>query len=102
TLQGNVWNESSAPLKAIYFLERTQSNQYQCDITSLTGTKALFLLLQNSMLADAYVSLGLETQRLEWMSNLLQHIKIYKITYSSGMQHLPQISNNIKCHGLLV
>jgi hypothetical protein len=102
TINGSVWHESPAPLKAIYYLERTQSTQYQCDITPLTGTKALFLLLQNSMLADAYVNLGLETQRLEWMSNLLQHIKIYKITYSSGMQHLPQISNDIKCHTLLV
>jgi hypothetical protein len=98
TLTSNVWQEDSASLKTIYFLERTSSQEYQCVITPISGAKALVLLLQNSMLADAYVKLGLETQRLQWMSTLLGHIKVFKITYSSGMQHLPKIANTIKCH----
>ncbi|WP_131811855.1 hypothetical protein [Paraglaciecola hydrolytica] len=96
--QGKVWRESSAPLKAIYFLERSDDIEETCNIVQLSASKAMILLLQNSMLADAYINLGLEVQRLQWFAVLLGKIKMYKIIYKNGLQHLPEVSEQIKQH----
>ena len=96
--QGKVWRATSAPLKAIYFLERTDNIDTTCRIEPISASKALIVLLQNSMLADAYVKLGLEVQRLQWFAVLLGKIKIYKIVYKNGLQHLPQVCEQIKNH----
>ncbi|WP_340680277.1 hypothetical protein [Paraglaciecola sp.] len=98
--KGKIWRETNAPLKAIYFLERADDMQQTCEILPVSASKAMILLLQNSMLADAYINLGLEVQRLQWFAELLSTIRVYKIIYKSGLQHLPQVCEQIKCHSL--
>ena len=98
TQQGKVWRQTSAPLKAIYILQRSDEPEHICNIEQLSASKAVILLLQNSMLADAYTNLGLELQRLQWFATLLGSIKVYKISYKSGVQYLPQVCEHIKCH----
>ena len=100
--QGKVWRQTSAPLKAIYFLERTDDTNTTCQIVPLNASKAMMLLLQNSMLTDAYVNLGLEIQRLQWFASMLSEIKVYKIVYKNGLQYLPQVCNQIKSHSTLL
>jgi hypothetical protein len=97
---GKVWRETSAPLKAIYFLERSDDIAEICKIVPVSASKAIILLLQNSMLGDAYINLGLEVQRLQWFAVFLGKIKVYKIIYKNGLQYLPQVCEQIKCHSL--
>ena len=98
TQQGTVWRQTSAPLKAIYVLARSDNNAQQCQIEQINASKAVILLLQNSMLANAYTNLGLELQRLQWFAALLSTVNVYKISYKSGVQYLPQVCEHIKCH----
>lgn len=98
TQQGKVWRQNSAALKTIYILERSDNSEQICKIEQLSASKAAILLLQNSMLANAYTNLGLEVQRLQWFATLLGSINVYKISYKSGLQYLPQVCEQIKSH----
>jgi hypothetical protein len=97
------WANSAANLKGIYYLDRLETggpcdNSENCEISEVGPSKGLVVLLQNSMLANAYRSMGVEQQRLTAMAKLLNGIPIYKIEYASGIDKLPAISENIKAH----
>ena len=84
------------PLRRFYLLERRGSEKGGIETTEIPPGEALLHLLQNSMLADAYRSLGLEQQRLETLAALLEEVRLIRIRYPSGLQHLGEVAQFIQ------
>ena len=87
------------PVKALYYLNRTEPGDTaegdKVTLTRIAPSAALIILMQNSMLGDAYRALGIEKQRIQALAELLQSIPFYKISYPSGLNKLPDIANQI-------
>jgi hypothetical protein len=95
----NIWRHQPASLKAIYYLERLQEDdKTECNIQRLSASNALMVLLQNSMLADAYVGMGVEVSRLTSLAKILGSIPLYKISYRSGLENLDKVAVELKNH----
>lgn len=85
-------------LKTIYILNRVEENIDQCNthsnicnITRLSSAEAVILLIQNSILGSAYKALSIEQSRFLKLAELIENVKVKKITYLSGKQHLSKI-----------
>jgi hypothetical protein len=91
--------EQKYGLSTIYLLDRidkvTQYDKPKCKIEDLTSSQALILLLQHSMLGDAYSALGVEAQRVELLSRVINVVKVKKVTYTSGKGNLELLSKRI-------
>lgn len=87
------------PVKAMYYLNRTEPTDSaeidQVTLTRIAPSAALIILMQNSMLGDAYRALGIEKQRIKALAELLQSIPFYKVSYPSGLNKLPDIAYQI-------
>ncbi|MEP1444767.1 MAG: hypothetical protein ABJK37_01460 [Paraglaciecola sp.] len=95
-LEGNLpAGNASQILTTIYVLNRVAESQKSCEIKTVRGSRALILLLQNSILGDAYRALGVEQNRMATLSNLLEKITIKEVTYSNGSHNLNIVRNNI-------
>jgi hypothetical protein len=95
----DIWRHQPAQLKAIYYLERLEETANEgCKIEQLGASNALIILLQNSILADAYVSMGIEIGRLKNLSNLVESIPVFKLSYRSGLSNLDKVSVELKEH----
>ncbi|MEP4891562.1 MAG: hypothetical protein ABJV04_16170 [Aliiglaciecola sp.] len=85
-------SKNSSELSVIYILNRTvidnPDNTHACKIETINSSQALILLLQNSILGNAYSALKLESDRICQLSTLVQTTKVKKITYSSGKENL--------------
>ncbi len=92
--------ESKKPLHALYLLNREAPDnaQTKCKISRLKPAQGLMQLLKNSMLADAYRVMGIEENRLEILSPLLQQVPIYTVNYPSGAQYLTPLCELLKQH----
>jgi hypothetical protein len=53
------------------------------------------LLLQNSILGDAYRALGIEKSRVATLSKLLDKISIKEVTYCGGTNNLNIVKSKI-------
>jgi hypothetical protein len=96
-------------LQVIYLLNRLSQDEYKtampsaekqgtfiCNISSVSLAKALILLLQNSILGDAYRALSIESQRLKALSQMLQTVQFKQVNYVSGSDYLHQVCEAIK------
>ena len=92
------WGDTPAKLSGIYFLNRQQHSNTLCDIQKINPSQALMLLIQNSILANAYSALGLERSRVTQLANILNKIPSFSINYQSGLDCLPDVANNVKQH----
>ena len=89
---------TATPVKAMYYLNREAAEHSAAPdvtITRIAPGAALIILMQNSMLGDAYRGLGLEKQRISALAQLLQNVPFYKITYPSGLDKLSDIAKQI-------
>jgi hypothetical protein len=84
------------PLRRLYLLDRHESERGEVRISDIPPGEALIHLLQNSILGDAYRALNIEAQRLNLLAQLLQQVPLKKISYPSGMQHLPRVCKEIE------
>ena len=97
--KNNIWRHQPAQLKAIYYLDRLEeTTSVECAIEKLSASNALMVLLQNSMLANAYVSMGVEFKRLSSLAQILESIPLYKISYRSGLDNLDKVAAELKKH----
>jgi hypothetical protein len=96
--ENSAWQTKPQGLKGIYFLERHADYDGQCDINRLKASKGLMLLLQNSILADAYKGMGIEIERMGSLAKILESVPIHKICYQSGLEHLSLVSKTLKQH----
>jgi hypothetical protein len=94
----DVWENTPKQLKAIYYLERHERATQKCEIARINASHGLMTLLQNSILADAYKSMEVETQRLQKLAKILETIPIFKISYPSGLEHLDYVGIELKKH----
>ncbi|TPV53839.1 hypothetical protein FJ444_20125 [Aestuariibacter sp. GS-14] len=84
------------PVKAMYYLNRVDAPANTSEpltITPINPSAALIILIQNSMLGDAYRGLGIEKQRIMALAALLQRVPFYRVTYPSGLHQLPDIAS---------
>lgn len=96
-LEGNLSaGNSSQILSTIYVLNRVADAKQSCEITTIKGSRALILLLQNSILGDAYRAIGVEQSRIATLGKLLEKISIKEVTYGNGIHNL-----NIVCDSIL-
>jgi hypothetical protein len=86
---------SSQTLSTIYVLNRVAQATKSCEIKAVKGSEALILLLQNSILGDAYRALGLEQSRMAALSKVIANIKIKQVTYLGGSDNLHIVRNSI-------
>ncbi|WP_339726247.1 hypothetical protein [uncultured Paraglaciecola sp.] len=95
-LEGNLSaGDTSQILTTIYVLNRVTDTQKSCEIKTVKGSRALILLLQNSILGDAYRALGVEQSRMATLSKLLEKITIKEVTYCNGSHNLNIVRNYI-------
>ena len=95
-LEGNLpAGNTSQILSTIYVLNRVAGAKQSCEIKTVKGSRALILLLQNSILGDAYTALGVEKSRIATLSKLLDNINIKEVTYCNGSHNLNIVRNNI-------
>lgn len=93
-------SHTPTPVTAMYYLNRVEETSGtpltdKVEISKITPSAALIILMQNSMLGDAYRGLGIEKQRITKLAQLLQTVPFYKISYASGLDKLPDIANQI-------
>jgi hypothetical protein len=86
---------TSQILSTIYVLNRVADAKQSCEIKTVKGSRALILLLQNSILGDAYRALDVEQSRIAALSKLLEKTRIKEVTYSNGSHSLNVVRNNI-------
>jgi hypothetical protein len=86
---------SSQTLSTIYVLNRVAQATKSCEIKAVKGSEALILLLQNSILGDAYRALGIEQSRMAALSRVIANIKIKQVTYLGGSGNLQIVRNSI-------
>ncbi len=93
-----VWQTAPTGIKAIYVLQREQTKTSDCNITAVAPSAGLMLLLQNSILANAYTGLGLESERLQTLAQITEAIPVFNLNYSSGLDNLPKVGRTLKEH----
>ena len=96
TLEGNLSaGKTSQLLSTVYVLNRVTDANKICEIKAVKGSRAIILLLQNSILGDAYRALGVEKSRIATLSKLLDKISIKEVTYCSGSNNLNIVKSKI-------
>ena len=86
----------SKPLKQLYLLDRRETEKGEIRVQDISPGEALLHLLQNSILGDLYQTLGIERTRLKRLAGLLNGIVLKKISYPSGLSHLPKVCKQIQ------
>ncbi len=86
----------SKPLKQLYLLDRRETEKGEIWVQDISPGEALLHLLQNSILGDIYQVLGIEQARLKRLAGLLDGIALKKISYPSGLDHLPKVCKQIQ------
>lgn len=95
-LEGNLSaGKTSQLLSTIYVLNRVEDVSKSCEIKVINGSRAIILLLQNSILGDAYRALGIEKSRVATLSKLLDKISIKEVTYCGGTNNLNIVKSKI-------
>lgn len=98
------YNPDKRSVNAIYLLNRIDGHNAKdnnegktmpCQITTVAPSRALIILIQNSMLADAYCALGIEQARLTRLIEVVQSVPIKQVNYYSGIKQLPNVCQTI-------
>lgn len=93
-----LWDFTPTKLKAIYYLDRIDNEQQSCQIKPLPAGHSLMMLLQNSILANAYTSMNIEGQRLQTLAKMLTDIPVFNLQYTSGLNYLAEVNKQFKKH----
>ena len=88
-------SEKAAKVKGLYFLRREENYTGKTKITLMPTSKAMILLLQNSMLGDAYKSLGIDKTRFTRLADLIKNVPVFEVLYPSGLEHLEAVCADI-------
>jgi hypothetical protein len=97
-LEGNLTaGNTSQILSTIYVLNRDADVNLKnsVEIKTVKGSRALILLLQNSILGDAYRALGAEESRIATLSKLLDKVNIKEINYCNASHNLNIVRSKI-------
>lgn len=89
------------PLKVIYIPKRLGA---ESDITiePLSKKNAFFALIQNSFAAGLVEILGLQPQRMNFFSRMVQQVPVRQLNYPEGFHLLPRVVDAVikDCEGL--
>ena len=95
TFTGQMSEDKPAQISALYFLNRAENYTGPVEITRIANSKALILLMQNSMLGDAYKALGIDKQRVGSLATLINTLPVYEIKYPDGLERLTEVCRQI-------
>lgn len=82
----------SRALKELWIINPKSEPNTPIELSAVSSSQALLILLQNSMLADAYRPLGLETDRLRRLAGLLEGVTVRRFTYPWGLDQLERVA----------
>ena len=92
--------KQSRPLEHLFLLEMRGVEKGmapgEVEFTDVLPAEAMIHLLQNSILGDVYQPLGIETDRLQVLAELLNQVPLKKLSYPRGMENLPWVCEQIK------
>ncbi len=88
-------SEDVANVKGLYFLRREEDYTGEARIIPMPASKAMILFLQNSMLGDAYKSLGIDKARFSRLARLIKDIPVFEVLYPSGLEKLEAVCADI-------
>ena len=93
---GTFSNESK-PIACIYLPERRDAKVWGTDIqiTSVPSLEAVIELVRFSFVARLVQAAGLQPQRLDFFSKLVQQVPMRRLIYPSGFEHLPRVRDAI-------
>lgn len=94
--RGFNYSHKSGLLKRLYLLDRKDDAQTKIRIESVAAAESMLSLLKNSMLADAYRPLGIESSRLAALAELLNNVQVRKVIYPSGKEYLSKVCQCIE------
>lgn len=79
------------PIAGMYLLNREEKLNQTVSLTTLPPSHGLIILMQNSMLGDAYKALGIDVHRMARIAQLLNNIPFQKVSYPSGLDKLKSV-----------
>lgn len=93
---GHFCNESQ-PLRCLYLPSRRQPEDLQVavEFIPLSPQDALIELIGFSFLPRVVAAVGLEVQRLGFLTQLVRQVPVRRIIYPSGPEHLPLVYQRI-------
>lgn len=103
-VQSDVDSNCAVKIKGAYLLNRIQDDSIdnKTNITLITPSNAAIILMQNSMLADAYRALGNEAKRLKLIAKFIEKIPFYQVNYKSGFDIIDTVAKEISEHSCAV
>lgn len=95
--ENNPFCEVSVPLAAIFLPERRNQNDAsnQVQIETVPLCEAVIKLIQNDFTFGLSKAYGQEIDRLEFYSQLVHNVPVYKLIYPHGLPHLASVINTI-------
>ncbi|WP_148278347.1 hypothetical protein [Salinibacter ruber] len=81
------------PLQALYLPERTDKTSIQ--IQPVAPTEALKAALRHSFLPRLVEAASWQARRLNVLSQLVEQIPVWQLTYPEGIEHLPRVADAI-------
>lgn len=83
------------PIAGMYLLDRDEKYDHPVTISTLPASHGLILLMQNSMLGDAYKALRIDATRMAHIARLLNTLPFQKVTYPTGLKALARVTSEL-------
>ncbi len=84
---------SGAPLGGLFILRRESAGPVQ--VKKLPPAAALLELVSMSYHGECVLALGIQQERLKLLAALISGCPVYRLSYPSGFEHLPEVCQEI-------
>lgn len=89
------FTDTPHPLRAIYLPDR-QDEKTSVDIEPVSSSEAVIELVRESFVATLVEAAGFQPERLQTLSQLVQHVPVRRLIYPSGVEHLPRVVEAVR------
>lgn len=89
--------DGSAPLACFYLPERRDPTEWgtEIEIIPVSHAEALLSLVGQSFVPHTVQALGLQSQRLGFLTPLVTQVPMRRIIYPEGYEHLPEVRRHL-------
>jgi hypothetical protein len=88
----------SQPIRAMIVPQRDESEDAPIKLERVSPAESFKIVLGNGFIAQIAEASGLVKTRFAAISDLVNKVPIYRLTYPSGVQHLPRVREEILRH----
>lgn len=88
------FSKSPQTLKHLFILERNPAAT-DIQIHTITGASALMELVRMSYRPELVQALGIQPKRMELFALALKSVKVHRLNYPSGFEHVPQVCQKL-------